>query len=273
MADPERAFENALKARTRQIYDLPVRFWRELLGDSLHFHLGHFPQPDILLGQSARLAVEHLAALMPNRQVARILDVGCGWGGPAFMLSDIWRAEVVGVSVSGRQVRFVNRKAERRKSAVRAGCGDVETSDLDGLGRFDVCWLFEVVEHLLDRRGVLERLHRIGTANGTLAITTTCRSPELPKSMAYSEYLGIAPVDTVDDIHRLVEEAGWRVERSIDCTELTLPIWDRWVENLRRMDRPEWQDTRDRLIVEFSGLGQMFRAELLQSLQLVATAN
>src|SRR5215471_19005190 len=115
-----------VRARTRAFYELPVQFWHAALGEGLHFHLGHFPRPDISLAESVRLAVEHLSALVPHRNVARVLDVGCGWGGPALQLSRLWNAEILGLTVSRRQARYVNQSAGDAELPVRAKVADIE---------------------------------------------------------------------------------------------------------------------------------------------------
>src|ERR1700739_3847744 len=84
-------FLDCLKQSAISLYELPVEFWKRILDEEMHFHLGHFPLRDTSFEDSMRLAVRRLAAGVPLMRPVRVLDIGCGWGGPAFELNRLWQ--------------------------------------------------------------------------------------------------------------------------------------------------------------------------------------
>ncbi len=57
--------------------------WKQIIGKDLHYHFGYFHDSEDLetgLKQTVRNFYPHITL------GSRILDIGCGWGGPAKML-------------------------------------------------------------------------------------------------------------------------------------------------------------------------------------------
>src|SRR5690349_20114096 len=154
----------------RALYETPVAFWMRLLGEGLHFNLGHFPSAATGLAESMRIAVSDLASLVPKTRIRRVVDVGCGWGGPAFQLAKLWGCEVVGLTVSRRQAAYTNRAARKNGPSLSARAVDIESPEASIPGLFDVVWMDEALEHISDRRAVLGALHGCTTAKGILAM-------------------------------------------------------------------------------------------------------
>lgn len=264
-------FETRLRQNAHEIYEMPVAFWRKLLGTDLHFHLGHFPTPDTTLSESMQIAVRSLAAQIPIVPIHRVLDIGCGWGGPAFDLAKLWNAEIACLTISKHQARFVNEMGRRIRLPVRATTVDVEGCRLSEFGVFDVVWLYEVLEHVIRRRQLLLNLHQSLTADGILAIALSCRAPEVERSSMYSDILGVLPIDSLSEFRAMLLETGWEVISTRECTCLTLPVWDYWIESLMAIKQPRWQHEAVLLAIEFLRLRELYRVGVLQSVQIVAT--
>ena len=100
----------------------------------------------------------------PSR--GRLLEVGCGQGD--FLVE----AQQAGYEVHGLEISpwAVARAAERLGSG-KVLEGGLETAALDG-GRFDVCVLSDVVEHLRDPRSSLSIVRSLLAPGGTLFVAT-----------------------------------------------------------------------------------------------------
>jgi cyclopropane fatty-acyl-phospholipid synthase-like methyltransferase len=262
--------EEQLRLNLVDFYNIPVPFWQKVLGSELHFHLGHFPSDDIALEQSMRLAIKHLIMQMPPKNVRRVLDVGCGWGGTAFQLVEVWNAEVLGITISKEQANFINEQAYIRKSPVRALEIDAEMYDFRGIGTFDVLWLYECLEHIADRRSLLLKLHNAASETTNLAITMHCRSPHIEKELLYNEFMGIQFLDSVPDLIKLLEETGWEIVALFDRTPLTKPVWKHWAEKLQQIIEPEFGLYANKLGVALANTEELYNRGFLQSVQIAA---
>jgi cyclopropane fatty-acyl-phospholipid synthase-like methyltransferase len=261
--------QSKFRVNAAALYDLPLRFWKRLLDADLHFHLGHFPAAGISLPDSMRQAVYDLAGRVPGGGTD-VLDVGCGWGGPAFELARMWRSRVLGLTVSRRQTRWVNFRARRCGLPVRALQANAEDADLRTCGTFDVLWLYESIEHVQNRRDLLRKLHACARPNGILAAAVSCRAPEVPRVLTYSDIMGTAPLDTPGELEKSLLETGWTVLVSSDCTALTLPIWDLWIQNLESAAPFATTEFVSQLRNEFLRLKRLYQSGSFRSIQIVA---
>jgi len=253
----------------RSLYNLPVAFWLGFLDSELNFHLGHFPSLSTDLDSSMALATMSLADLAPMEDTRRILDMGCGWGGPAFQLSHRWQTEVVGLTDSDVQVHFVNDKANSLKAAVSARVFDIETTDLDDLGSFDLFWLYEVLEHIRNPRSVLKALHLNSQENTFLALCVSCKAGDV-QSVLLNPLLGIQPLLKEGEILEMLRGAGWETLAVKDCSALTTPTWQHWTEGLESLAFSEYSRLAEAINGEFRRISQGFAQGTLRSIQLVA---
>jgi len=263
------AKESRFRIGSRALYELPLPFWKGLLGEGLHFHLGHFSDPNTSLSQSMRNAVIRLADRIPG-SAGEVLDIGCGWGGPAFELTRLWRHRVLGLTISRRQTRWVNFYAKRHGLPVRAMQVNVEDVDLSTYGSFDVIWIYEAIEHIENRRNLLRNLRACARLGARLAAAVHCRAPNFPRVWSYSDVMGTAPLDSPDELEAALQQTGWNVISVSDCTDLTLPVWDFWIDNLQKVRHLAPADFVSRFHTEFVHLKRLYRNGSFRSVQIVA---
>lgn len=104
--------------------------------------------------------------ILPDRAPTRILEIGCGAGATLAWLKQRWPgAETVGVD------GHAPLKATLEKRLDRALIHDLE-QPLPDLGRFDLILALDVLEHLRDPEGVLERLVKSSLADGGAVIVS-----------------------------------------------------------------------------------------------------
>jgi len=104
----------------------------------------------------------------PNRS-ARILDIGCGSGHLASILSGMGH-EVIGVDVSLVRINL----ARDTNPGIQFECISVYDDDINKLGEssFDCIVSFEVIEHLFDPGGLLSRSFILLKPKGCLILST-----------------------------------------------------------------------------------------------------
>jgi cyclopropane fatty-acyl-phospholipid synthase-like methyltransferase len=187
--------------------------WKKIIGNELHYHYGYFSNPNTSLEEALRQAVRNFYAFIPRG--SRVLDAGCGWGGPANMLSKEMGCDVLGLTISQAQFEYCNNMGVKVKLA------DLETVILDQ--EFDIIIMIESLEHILKKRQLLEKLRTIGKR---IIIRTTCTSRESRTNKP--EYADTMYLQTPANLRQYLEQSGWRllsVKNQRAASKLTLTHW------------------------------------------------
>lgn len=82
-------------------YDRLDRFYRQIWGE--HLHHGLWRDPSWSVEEAVRHLVHEVAADGQFEEGTRVCDVGCGYGAPARVWSDVYGADVIGFTVSPTQ--------------------------------------------------------------------------------------------------------------------------------------------------------------------------
>src|SRR4051812_18213276 len=187
------------------------------------------------LGQSGWLTADELerfARWLELGPESRLLDVGCGSGGPALRLAEMTGADVVGVDVLEEGVATATRLADERGLADR-----VRFARVDAGGRlpfadesFDAVISIDVMCHLPNRLGLLREWHRITAPGARILFTdpTIVTGLVTDTEMADRSAIGIYVFSAESVNERLLAQAGFEVERREDLTENMAAMAGRW---------------------------------------------
>jgi cyclopropane-fatty-acyl-phospholipid synthase len=147
-------------------YDVSNRFYELVLGPSMTYSCALWRSPDITLEEAQAAKHELIARKLDLREGMRLLDVGCGWGGMAMHAARHHGVEVVGVTLSRRQVEWASKAVA---DAGLAGRVEIRFQDYRDVtdGPFDAISSIGMFEHVgLRNLGlyfeVLRRLLRPG---------------------------------------------------------------------------------------------------------------
>ena len=100
----------AARRNVRRHYDLSTDFYRLFLDDDLQYSCAYFARPDMTLGEAQAAKKAHILAKLRLAPGARVLDIGCGWGGLGLTLAEAG-AEVTGVTLSAEQLAVAQERA------------------------------------------------------------------------------------------------------------------------------------------------------------------
>jgi hypothetical protein len=78
----------------------PLHVWQHVLASKMHYHLGS-QSNDNIFDQAIRNLYPHIS------QNSKILDCGCGWGGPGNLLQTELNAIVTGITNSKQQHEYI----------------------------------------------------------------------------------------------------------------------------------------------------------------------
>jgi cyclopropane fatty-acyl-phospholipid synthase-like methyltransferase len=187
------------------------------------------------VGQSGWATADELERFADWLELApgsRLLDLGCGSGGPALRLAARTGAAVVGVDVLEEGVATATRLAEERGLVDRARFVRVDVGA--GLpfddGSFDAVISIDVMCHLPSRLETLRECHRVIAPGGGILftdptiITGLVTDAEIKDRSAIGVYVFSAePVNEV-----LLARAGFALNRREDLTENMAAVASRW---------------------------------------------
>jgi SAM-dependent methyltransferase len=177
------------------------------------------------IGQNSWLAVDQLERFVARLQInptARLLDVGCGSGGPSLRVAQLTKCHVVGVELDVDAVAAGTRLAQERGLEDRVSFVQADACETlpFGDGSFDAILCIDAINHLRDRPRVIGDWARLLGAGGRVVftdpvvITGALDSEEIALRTSIGYFLFVPG----DENERLLADAGLAV---VDVEDLT----------------------------------------------------
>ena len=155
---------------------------------------------------------------------ARVLDVGCGIGGPAKFLFDKFNADVLGIDLASNCVAIANSRYESNPR-LNFKVADALTYPFEA-NSFDLIYSRDVILHIASKDKLFSRLLEAAKPGGKLIMTDYCCGPQDAWDEEFKAYVvkrGYSLV-TVDEYSKILSDAGWVVDRAEDTTSWFLDI-------------------------------------------------
>jgi ubiquinone/menaquinone biosynthesis C-methylase UbiE len=216
------------------------------------------------LGQSSWMTVDELDCFGEWLELgagSRLLDVGCGSGGPALHLAETTRATVVGLDVLEEGIAAATAQARDRglsdaATFVRADAGERLPFEDES---FDAVLSIDAMCHLPDRLGVLEEWRRVTRPGGRVVFTdpTIVTGPVTGAEIADRSAIGVYVFSIASTNEELLGEAGFDLLHYADLTENMARVAGRW-----RAARQRFSDelVRDEGAATFEGVQRFLGA-------------
>jgi len=242
-----------LPAAVADHYDELDAVYRRLWGEHVHHGLWTTGR------ETPAAAVEALVDAVADRlRLApgdACVDIGCGYGATARRLASTREVRVLGLTLSGEQVRYA---AEHPAAGVEVRLGDSLDNGLpDALA--DAAWAIESSEHMEDKPGFFAEAHRVLAPGGRLVVCAwlaetgasgwkvrhllepICREGRLPSMGTREEYQAMAEaagfvVVDHEDVSRRVSRTWTICTRRLVRALLTDPEARRLARTARNRD-------------------------------------
>jgi SAM-dependent methyltransferase len=165
------------------------------------------------LHMGGREATRELAELARLRDGDRVLDVGCGIGGPARTLAVEFGCRVTGIDLTEEYCLTADMLTARMGLSDKVDfrhCSAVDMPFDDGF--FDVVWTQHMIGHIQDKEELFTELRRVLRPGGRLTIFEPCLgSGEIPPHLAGGgDNSTVYFVASADDYRRMIPASGFQ---------------------------------------------------------------
>ena len=170
------------------------------------------------------LATAELAGTAQIDAFTRVLDLGCGIGGPARYLAATFGCQVTGVDLSDGFIDAATYLTARCGLSGRARfqVGDALHLAFDDAS-FDVVFLQHVAMNIEDRSALYQEMRRILAPGGRLATyDLVLRNGDVVYPAPWARDASVSFLLTASETRSALEEAGYRVALWRDDTEVAL---------------------------------------------------
>lgn len=205
----------------QELYDDTCpELWKQVIGEDLHYHVG-WGEGDILHN-----AVEHLYQFIDIK--SKVLDCGCGWGGPAKAIKKDLNCDVKGITNSPVQFEYI--KDNLHIDVVLCDLHDYHPSET-----FDSAIFIESFCHLKDPKRVIENIKN--HCNKIILREYVLIEKNYPR-----KYLDnwLMTIYYKEEIISLFERQGYKVVYQEDHYKNALePTLNYWLSNLGKIDQED----------------------------------
>lgn len=116
----------------RHHYDIPPKFYRLWLDDTMTYSCAYYTAPDVGLHQAQIDKLRHIAAKLRLEPGMHIAEIGSGWGALATFLARNYGVKVTSVTLSPEQLAVARERAEQEGVADKVTFLEKDYRHLEG---------------------------------------------------------------------------------------------------------------------------------------------
>ncbi len=201
-------FENIVKRLKKQGIDIR-NVSRSNIADIDEFHI-----------RGAEVSKE--LASQYDLQGLKVLDIGCGLGGPCRMLAEDFNCQVVGIDVSEEFIRTAQKLSELvglsgKTKFVHGDALALPFAD----GSFDVVWTQHTQMNIKNKRKFYAEIYRVLNHAGVFVYYDIFKQEkqEVTYPVPWANHAAISFLQSITDMESILDDLGFSCEHVLDQTE------------------------------------------------------
>lgn len=262
-------------------YEVAPEFFKRVTGGEWNVYSCSMWEEGFSLTQAQEKKLDEFARLMDLKPGMRILDVGCGWGGPLVYLCNKYGVSGHGITISPMAIPVAEERA--RKYGVNATFEVVHWKNLRSLQQFDCIYSDEVIVHFNDLDGFFKKANQLLKPGGVMVnkelhFRHSRHKHALDKLSQHINkvYAYTGNYRTLRDELELLDRNAFQLEEIVDIpiADYKKTIGEHWVKNLNDNRRELEVMTSAQHVKDFKlylrGICKIFAAEVF-GLHIVAS--
>ncbi len=229
-------------------YDFVSDVWHVIFGEN--FHAGYFKRPDESYSIATNNLTEEMASLGRFWNETKVLDVGCGIGGPATFLHEKFGCHVHGITISEKGTQIANESARQKgySSHLKFTVADATNNKLPDES-YDMVWGMESFHLMDDKTKVFAECYRVLKRGGQLLLCDNMagnrRLSDAEVVAHYKELRMLERVfgkmrnETLAGYESFAKAAGFKEIVCRDITEQTMPLT---IQHLQNKVKSQYQE-------------------------------
>ena len=175
---------------------------------------------------------------------SRVLDVGCGLGGSAFVMARDFNLIVEGIDLSKNMLAIANEKLAAHGLSERVSFKWGDCLELDRPGYYDAIYSRDVFLHIEDKTRLFTVLNAALRPGSELLFTDYCCG-EKPWSDAFSDYVDDRGyiLHTLPDYAELISKAGFERVEYRDITDRFIRILQSDLDKIETLEMVQTERT------------------------------
>lgn len=254
-------------------YEVAPEFFKRVTGGEWNVYSCSMWEEGFSLTQAQEKKLDEFARLMDLKSGMRILDVGCGWGGPLVYLCNKYGVSGHGITISPMAIPVAEERA--RKYGVNATFEVVHWKNLRSLQQFDCIYSDEVIVHFNDLDGFFKKANQLLKPGGVMVnkelhFRHSRHKHALDKLSQHINkvYAYTGNYRTLRDELALLDRNAFQLEEIVDIpiADYKKTIGEHWVKNLNDNRRELEVMTSAQHVKDFKlylrGICKIFSAEV-----------
>ncbi|KAJ9668081.1 Delta(24)-sterol C-methyltransferase [Coniosporium apollinis] len=215
---------------TRHYYNLATDLYEYGWGQSFHFCRFHYGEP---FRQAIARHEHYLAHVMGIKEGMRVLDVGCGVGGPAREIVKFTGCNTIGLNNNDYQIERATRYAEKEGLAHKLSFtkGDFMQMKFPE-SSFDAIYAIEATVHAPSLEGIYSQIFRVLKPGGVFGVYEWLMTDAYDNSNPHHREIrlgieqgdGISNMEKIEVALRAMKAAGFELEINEDLADRPDPF-------------------------------------------------
>lgn len=179
------------------------------------------------------LEVSHELALQSDLKNKKLLDIGCGLGGPCRMLSDLYNCQAYGIDLNSDYIKTAKQLSDliQMKNSPLYFEGDALNLPFED-GFFDVVWTQHVQMNIEDKNKFYSEINRVLAKNGILLYYDIFKHDpiEINYPVPWADNSSISYLQTIEEMDSILKNLKFLKKETTDQSDSGLEFLENAME-------------------------------------------